>query len=289
MNNLDIVKRTRKISADSLFTVFKNVLSTTKQISEAQFRDLWLKELRIYKEIFPNGWYDPPPFGIVVLFAAPKDKRADFVNLRPKEFWPRDDIFLDRKEGYLYLFASPVDRKTAITGDFGINIYFGKDEKVIEHLTHSSEIDRKIFGFAQVDMTSTDVFNFAEKEITRSGLRINIRSVTGRNNFNTGHTIPFAFEDLIADEKKTLLASEKNWNGVKTMISTKRKFVMLDESWKIKPGMAFTIEPGLKIEKDISIPMTMLHHTAIFYKDGSKELLTNFDEIFKLVGMDYML
>lgn len=71
--------------------------------------------------------------------------------------------------------------------------------------------------------------------------------------------------------------------------SKKRVFESIHSSLKVKPGMAFTIEPGVKVVADETIPMTMFHQTVIVNENGEKELLTNFDEIFKLVGMDYML
>ncbi|MBU2632481.1 hypothetical protein KKG52_02085 [Patescibacteria group bacterium] len=68
MNKLLICKKTRKIAASALLKVLEEVLSSKKPISEFEFGKKWLKELRKNKDIFPNGWYDPPPSGMAIIF-----------------------------------------------------------------------------------------------------------------------------------------------------------------------------------------------------------------------------
>jgi hypothetical protein len=290
MNKLDVCKATRKISSDTLYTALNQVLNANEAIAEVQFRDLWLKELRKYKEIFPDGWYTPPPHGIVVLFASDANpKRADFVNLRPEEYWPREDIFLNRENGYAYLFASPTNRATGLVGDFSINIYFGKDEDTKTHLKNSVKLEREIFEFIQPGMSFSDVFNFADNLITKNGLRNNIISITNPDGVNIGHTIPASYEDWTEEELESLRQADKDWRTFKNSISKKRSFLSRREDLRVMPGMAFTIEPALKNISNENIPMTMFHQVALIKENGEKELLTNFDEIFKLTGMDYML
>src|SRR3989338_9581860 len=102
MNNLDICKQTRKAAADSLKNAFEKVLNNNQPISEVDLRDMWLLELRKHQEIFPDGWYTPPPHGIGVLFGTPENtKRINFPTLRTKDYWPRDDVFLDKKDGII--------------------------------------------------------------------------------------------------------------------------------------------------------------------------------------------
>jgi hypothetical protein len=104
MDRLQIIKNTRQIAISALLNVLKIVLPNTLQISEAQFRNLWLGELRKHQEIFPDGWYIPPPSGIVVLFANEKNLgRANMQSMRPKESWPKEDIFLNNKTDLVHL------------------------------------------------------------------------------------------------------------------------------------------------------------------------------------------
>lgn len=290
MNKFYIYKQTRKIAADTLYRALDYTLNTRKKISEVAFRDLWLNELRKHKDIFDDGWYLPPTHGIAVLFASTAHpKRADFVNLRPEKFWPRNDIYLDKKTGYTYLYASPTDRKTGVIGDIAINIYFGENNKIKNHLKVSVDIEKQIFKYTKQGMTFSDIFNFADSLITKKGLRNNIVSITNPDGVNIGHTIPASYENWNKKELKILKNANSDWTTFKDLISNKRRFLSRSERLKIVPGMGFTLEPALKNIADDTIPMTMFHQAAFFKKDGKKELLTNFDKIFKLCGMDYML
>lgn len=290
IDKLQICKQTRKIASDTLAKVLKQVLENDKEVSETQFRDLWLEELRKHSEIFPDGWYEPPPNGMVVLFASKDNpKRADFISLRPEEYWPKKDIFLDKKEGDAYFFASPTNRQVGLAGDFSINIYFGKDPVIKSHLESSVKLDKQIFEFIKIGMTFSEVFQYADDSIKKLGLRNNIVSITDPGGLNIGHTIPFSYEDLSDNELKILKKAQQNWDGFKTMISKKRRFVSKREDLKVSPGMAFTIEPALKVISNEEIPMTMFHQIALIYENGEKELISGFDEIFKIAGMDYLL
>jgi hypothetical protein len=53
--------------------------------------------------------------------------------------------------------------------------------------------------------------------------------------------------------------------------------------------LAFTIEPRAIKNNEPQIPILYFHTIAMFNEDGKKELLTGFDKIFKLVGMDYLV
>lgn len=284
-----ICQQVRTVASDSLYTVLQELLSKETLISETILRNRWLSEMQKNKTIFPHGWYEPPPSGITVLFATSDDMRADFTNLRPETYWPKENIFLDRKEGFAYLFASPIDRETAIAGDFSINIYFGKNPIIIDNMKRSLEVDYKIYDFLKIGQTFSEVFLYAGSLIDQAGMKNNIVSITDPDSLNIGHTIPFSYEDLSKEELQTLHSAEKNWQVFTSLVSKKRRFVNRRERLQIKSEMAFTIEPALKVIDDSSIPMTMFHNTAVFHKNGKKELLRNFDTIFKLVGMNYML
>lgn len=287
-NKLAICKKTRKIAAKSLYNTLEKVLTSKKKISEAQFRDLWHLELRKNKTIFPDGWYIPPPHGIGVLFGSEKNtKRLSYKSLRPKEMSPNNDNFLDTQNGIAYLYASPIHRKTGIIGDFGITIYLGINKELKEYLKTCLDLDRKIFRYAQLKMRLSEVTKFAEKIFLKYGLSNEIESINDPTGVNIGHTIPMPSEEWAPDEKKIV---KRDGERLRNLISKKRLFVNSIEKTYIKPGMAFTIEPRPSIIDKPHLPKSLSYHTiAIFKENGKKELLTNFDEIFKLVGMDYML
>ena len=287
---LEVCKKTRKIAADTLVVSLEQLLKSDQSISEVNLRDRWLEEMRKNTNIFSDGWYSAPPYGITILFASRNNpKRADFVNLRPEQYWPKEDIFLDKDEGYAYLFSSPVNRKTGFAGDFAINIYLGNDSKTKKHLKTSLEIDKQIFEFIKVGMTFSEIFQFADNLFRKNGLRNNIVSITDPGGVNIGHTIPAVYEGWSIEELESLNNAGKNWSKFKNNLSKKRRFLSIRDNLKVEPKMAFTIEPALKMISEETIPMTMFHHTTLIKENGQKELLTNFDEIFRLIGMNYML
>ncbi len=86
-SNLDLCKSARKIAAKSLATILKKVLLSKQKVSEFQFRDLWFVELKKNSEIYPEGWYTPPPHGIGILFAKDENpERISFTTLRKEQY-----------------------------------------------------------------------------------------------------------------------------------------------------------------------------------------------------------
>lgn len=289
MDKLEICKRTRQIASNTLFASLQKALSSSKPFSEAEFARVWLENLRMHQDIFSDGWYIPPPHGIGVLFGeVDRDSRQNYKSLRPQEMWPNDQILLGDKNEMLYFYCSPVDRKSGIIGDFGLSIYLGNDKKVKQHLKVYFVINRKIFDFIKVGMSFSQVYDFAETVFKDYGVSNKVTSITDPSGKpDIGHTAPGLLEGFTPDEIATL--ESNNWQSVSTMISKKRKFVNPVEEASYEKGMAVTLEPRLVIANDAGIPMASFHTIVLIKEDGSKELLTNFEEIFKLVGMDYML
>src|SRR6266702_1882195 len=153
MDKLEICKQIRKIAADSLSIVLKKLLASDKPISEVTLRNAWLAEMRKNQNIFPEGWYEPPPYGMIILYADDKDvERFNYTSARVKEMWPRDDIFLNKKTGIIYCYASPVDKRTGILGDFGVTLYFGNKSDIKKLLKMCLTLDQEIFQSAQIGM-----------------------------------------------------------------------------------------------------------------------------------------
>lgn len=290
MNPLLVCKKIRQYNASCLLKVLKEVLEKGKTVSESEFRDKWLKELRKNQEIFPEGWYTPPPHGMAVLFGTGKNfSRTNFESIRGEKYWPKKDVYLDLKDGFLMLYASPVDRKTGIIGDFETTVYFGNNNQIKDHLKVNLEIIHALFDYAQVGMTLSDIAKKGMEFIEKKRLSNNILSINDSTNTNIGHTIPFSYEEINNQEKELLRDGENNWERAYTMISKKRKFVNNIEQLKIKPGMAFTIEPRLMDPKNEGLPQSSFHTIVVFDENGDKELLVDYEEIFKLAGMTYLL
>lgn len=286
---LEICKSTRQIAARTLHTVLGELLHSGQPISESRLRDKWLEELRKNPSIFPDGWYLPPPHGIGVLIGTTnQDSRQNYKSLRPEEMWPREDIVLNKEHPIMYAFASPVDRKTGIIGDFGMTLYFGDDPEIIHHLKICLQLDQEIYEKMQVGMSFSKVSQIAEEQLELHGLINKVTSITDPAGVNIGHTLPASYEDWSSEEFAIIQKGEARWEEVAQLISKKRRFLSKMEKLQIKPGMALTNESRPTVENKPHIPMASFHTIVVFHSDGKKELLTNFDEIFRLTGMDYM-
>lgn len=291
MDRLQVIKNTREIAANALLNVLKVVLTNTLQVSELQFKNLWLGEIRKHKEVFPDGWYIPPPNGIGVIFANEQNlHRANWPSLRPKEFWPRPDVYLNKITDLVYLYAGPVDRMTGMVGDFGLTLYLGKNPKIIEHMKNSLITVKDLFNQVSGGMLLRDVFALAHDLLMSKGLSSNLLSLSDPTGNNIGHTIPFTDSDITPEERLLIrdLHPESNWNNLSNLLSKKRKFINSVESLPIQRGLAITLEPRPQGATDISLPMVYFHTIALFHEDGNKELLTGFDEIFRFTGMNFM-
>ncbi|HLC87575.1 MAG TPA: M24 family metallopeptidase [Patescibacteria group bacterium] len=277
---LEICKQTRKIAASTLLKTLQTVLNSNSPISELEFKNKWLTQLRKEQDIFLDGWYIPPPDGIGVLFGNSDNLgRVNYKSLRAEENWPREDVFLN-KQGLAYFYASPVDKISGIIGDFAIIVYFGNDEKIEQHIALCLKITKEIFKFTKPGMKLSDIAKYCSKLYQKNNFVNMVESSTDPKGTNIGHTIP----DINLDSGKV-----SNWDEACKLISKERIFINESENTVIKPGMALTIEPRPQSKVDPSLPMISFHTTALFYEDREKELITNFEEIFKLAGMDYLL
>jgi hypothetical protein len=290
IDKLKICKQTRQIAADALYKTLQKVFKSKEPISEVSFRDMWLSEIRKNKNIFFDGWYTPPTHGMGVLFATDDNvERLNFKSIRPEEFWPRDDIYLDRKNGIMMLYFGAVDKKSGVIGDFEVTLYFGKNKIIQNQLKTNLDILYKTFENTKQDMKLSEIYAHGNKLLRKNKLVNIIYSISDPTNTNIGHTVPFSYEDLTVQEKKILKSGKKNWEKICEMISKRRKFVNSVESLKINSPMAVTIEPRSKIKNKKESPLISFHAIMLFKENGKKELLTNYDRIFKLCKMTYMV
>jgi phosphoribosylformylglycinamidine cyclo-ligase len=133
-------------------------------------------------------------------------------------------------------------------------------------------------------MKLSDVNKLAPRILKNNNLQnagwISYNDPTG---INFGHTIPFTGKD---HAKKSV---SKPWNETLEYISKQRKFLNAIEQTKIIPGLAFTIEPRMDDPNNPKIPRAYFHTILQIHENGEKEFLAEFDELFTLSGMDYML
>jgi hypothetical protein len=272
-------RETRQFAALALSKCLPMLFQYEEALSEAMLRDRWLALLRESEAIFPNGWYNPPPDGLSVIFGNRQSRRGyTFKSLRPMEMWPQD-VFFDREAGFLHVYASPV-HLTGTIGDLGMTIYVGNDQKIKSHLQQCWLLNQEIFDFIEVGVPFSEAYQFALGRMHAYNLSNDIMTRDGATNI--GHTIPvFSLE-----ERQRLQTG--SWPHLSSMIGAKRTFVGAGERTIYQPGMMVTLEPRPTAD-DTTIPMAWFHSIIIIHQDGTKEILTDFDDIFQSTGMDYML
>jgi hypothetical protein len=293
MNNLEAIEATRQVASMALYQALKERLEQppNRCFSEVNLYGDWLYEMRQNPQIFRDGWYTPPPSGIGIIFGdLNRQDRLNFPSLRPMEYWPSDDSFLDREDGIAIVYASPVDRETGMIGDFGMTIYFGDNPRMQNHLKKVLGITDQVFGEVRVGMKLSELFE-VEYEMFRTNGLINEGwiSPSDLTGINVGHTIPATDVPWSEEEIEILQHMGLRWPKKAKLISGRRRFINAVEETEIVPGMALTIEPRLKSTEDPKMPRAFYHSIVLIDENGSKRLLKGFDDIFRLTGMDYML
>ena len=247
-NKIESCRSTRAIAAKTLYVALSKLLSKANPISEVTLRDAWLGELKKENTIFVDGWYVPPPHGIAILFGNRDNKRLNYDNLRSREMWPQEDVFLDRKNGLAYVFASPVHKETGMIGDFGMTLYFGSDVKVQNLLKKILQINREIEKSIKPEQKLSDIYHNANIFLQKAGYKSNVVSVRDKGRINIGHTIPFLPDEVLTKTEEEITST----------ISKSRVFISSTENLNVQPGMAFTVEPRPR-----SIPIAELSYLKI--------------------------
>lgn len=288
MSKLEALKQTRQIAVDGLVVSLVRMLNSGGPISEVSLRDAWLLGMRKSPSIFPDGWYLPPPHGMEMMFGLPDSPRVRPKSTRPEEFWPRENIFLDKAASIAQVYASPVDRTTAMMGDFGLTLYFGNNNEVISHIKNTFDVTQEIAESIEVGMKLKDIARHGHELMGKKGIDSSLSSPTDPTGTNIGHTIPFSYEDMTSEQVEILGGAD--WEKTLNMLSRARKFLNAIEETKVVAGMALTVEPRPEVPgKSESMPAAWFHTIVLFHKDGRKEILSGFNEVFEAVGMDYMI
>lgn len=282
---VEICKQTRKAASEALLTVIKQVWQ--RPFSEKKLKDLWLRELRKNKSLFPQGWYSPPPDGITVLIANKTNpQRLDYKSLRTKENWPQKNIFFKFEEGLIFVYASHVDKESGIFGDFGLTLYAGKESEIIDHLKKVYQINHQIVALVKPGIKVKHLYQQANRIFQKAGLINKVFSTTDPAGVDIGHSVPGTIRPYSKEELKVFQG--KDWSKACQIISKKRIFINQKKDYVLKSGDCFTLEPSLIDPQRPNLPR-VLFHTIIIIKENGCEIMENFKEIFHATGMDYML
>jgi hypothetical protein len=252
-------------------------------LSEVAFRDRWLHEMRENSDILPEGWYSPPPMGLSVLIADPPAfERLNFSSLRDTNYWPANE----RKAiegGAVFMYCGPVNRRTAMIGDFQLTLYRGSSNAMRDHVDRALAVTIEIAQRATVGMTLGELFQFAASRMSPAGLSNNTLSVTDKiDRMNIGHTVPWTYGAY--DDRIWGAIAQGDASEVASIISESRIFLTADQSLAIPDDIAFTIEPQLSAP---GLPKVSFH-LMVAFRGGQKTIACNFGHLFDLAGMKYL-
>lgn len=257
------------------FETFQETLAEVFEqdgISESEFAARWLHRLNDCGNLSINGWYDPPPNGLAVLFArADKPERLAFESLRLPQYWPANEI-ADWSEGLLYAYCSPVNLNTGELGDFGITLYFGRDATIRQHFIGSYRSTQRVLDSITSEMSSRTLFRLSQRIFRAAHVENTIASMTDTVPLDLGHTLPVLPTSLLGPERE--LQDE-----AKHALGTSRQFVSDASDWLLHEVHGFTVEPQLVSSRNPRLPQISYHYTvevtpeAINIHDECDELL----------------
>lgn len=272
--NLSIIK-TRQIAAE----IFTKSLVNIDGFSELEVKNKITEETLNYSEIYPEGWYSPPPSGIAVLFSTgPSYNRLKYESLRKEEYWPKSELLFN-EETVAMVYSSPLN-KTGALGDIGLTIYRGTNEKIKQHLKNCYRDILHIAKQAAVGMKFSELSELALDSFKNKYKLTRWVTTNSSSDFkiNLGHTIPGSYETINFDN---------HFEKTKNIITSQRLSVTDIEPFVIPETCAFTIECRLEDINDPLMP-SGYYHFIICFEEGKKTILDNYNKIFKVVGMDYM-
>ena len=214
----------------------------------------------------------------VVLFDVAPYARLQFESLRSEKSWPIESIFTRESVGLVYM--SPVDKRTSMIGDIGLAVYKGEENQIIDHIKTCRDMVIAAAELAEIGMEFRELFHSAISLFKKRGGKVIGWMTTNHDplKLNLGHTAPGSYQVLQFGDA---------FEQVRETIRTKRLYINELETFKIPETCAFTVEARLT-DESLRLPNAFFH-VIVTFSQGKKGILTDFDGIFKAVGMDYML
>ena len=294
----------RTTSAEIFCEVFQDLLRSGKPITEKLLKTEWTKAMWSNKSLLNGGSYQNPwpQEGVSVLMGTESDlSRINFSSLRPPELDASADIELNRETGLLNVYSSAVHAETAIGGDWGATLYWGKDATIREVLTTGLKTNQLIAPQIEVGMTFHRVYELAMQVMEALGVTNKVGRQTAIDDHNIGHTIQGGIRPWREDEIRAL-NSTHSMQGVGEVLSASRLFVKLiqaqtdhpneiqDGHVVVTPNMSFTIEPR-PFRKDERGPISSMHTMLQVDAAGNPRLIENFERLFRMkeIGMNWIL
>jgi hypothetical protein len=246
--------------------------------SELELSSAWHTRLHRQPDLTDEGWYMPPPHGIILAIGNERMNRPSF---RPAETWPDDEHRL-HPESLVFAYASPVQRNSGLIGDLACSLYGGTDSHVRDHLRNVWNVTHQIIESARPDMTFAELYIESQQLVAAAGLTNMVESLHGGSTTDIGHSIPWFIDPPTASEQATLTTGTAQ--EIADLVSSKRIFVYDSNHRTIGAHAAFTVEPRLVAP---GMPMAGFH-IVVAFEDGDKHVITEFDPLFDYFEMDWL-
>ena len=253
-----------------------------RDCSELDIADAWLHKLRSDPDFYEDGWYMPPPHGIITLFGKPEDRyqRVCEASFRPEYMWPRKDMCY-APEDIFAVYASPVHKETKLIGDFGLTLYMGSSKEVHQHCENVLQTSLHIARNAKVGMPFRELYQFGMDYGAKKGFKNDIVSPSDPTDTNIGHSIPLSWQ---GDSAHDAISHAKSFEEIMTALRYGRKFVNGKEEQLIEENMAFTVEPRFSTS---SLPQAWFHLTVIF-ENGERRIAHGFRPVFEKCRLNHL-
>lgn len=246
-------------------------------MTELTFRDSWLSRLHSAEELTLNGWYEPPPLGMAVLFADERDvHRISYESLRLPEFAPSPRV-MKWAHGMMYAYCSPVHRPTGMAGDFGVTLYFGSNLAIRDHFRRAYAATAALLGEINSTTRSTALLHRSELLFKEYGLKNTIASITDSVPLDLGHSIPIIAAD-------TLRTSRQLSKRDQQLLGEKRRFVSTSVDWALAEEDQVTIEPQLVNPARRTLPQVSFHY-IVAARSSPVTLLQECDGLLREFGL----
>jgi hypothetical protein len=262
------------------FRAFRETLENMRgreQVTEFSFTQEWLARMRDYPSLTANGWYDPPPDGIMVLSGRDDSEEPfRFASLRQPEYWPSRNRVIDWRHGIIYAYCSPLDTVRRLPADFGITLYFGSDPEVIAFYREALRVTREIVEAIHPEMDARMLFERAAVIIRSARMSNNVSSITHSDPHDIGHSFPCLAPGQPADRRLDALAI--------STIRNSRQYICRDDSWHLSSVAQFTVEPNLVSLDNPALPQFSPHY-VVAINQGAVARSTDCDELFATFGL----
>jgi hypothetical protein len=247
--------------------------------SEVQLRDAFHANLGRASGVTTEGWYTPPPLGVIMAIGnAPSYERIGRQSYRPEATWPSNEHRLEA-ESVVYAYSSRVHIGSGAIGDMACTLYSGSSTIIKDHLRRVWDVTLAIVDETAVGVPFSEIYRRSGQLIDKAGFQNNIYSAHDGTTTNIGHTIPWSYELLREDEAETLRSGDRQ--QIADMVSAKRRFVRAGEDLEVQDGMAFTIEPRLS---GAGLP-TVSFHIVVGFENSKRIVLSNYQRVFESFEM----